>query len=305
MLQEYLFVSIFYEESTRTRISFELGNFTLGMGGSSTTNARQVSSVAKGETFPDTIRMLCGYRPDLIVLRHPDEGSATEAARISDRWGYHVPIINAGDGKGQHPTQALTDVFTIREKLGRLSNLHVAVVGDLLNGRTTHSLVFLLAKYPGIRFTFVSPPELRMKEGILTHLAEHKVPYMETDDISLALLDADVVYMTRVQWERVHRRTAGVHGTLMHIFGMPKRSLKKHRLMKQASKCALTYANANTMQEGAMIMHPLPRLSEIHPDVDTLRQAYYFQQAENGLAVRIALTLYVLKMEHLLTNIPA
>jgi aspartate carbamoyltransferase catalytic subunit len=300
MLADWSCIIFFYEESTRTRISFELAFKLLGMYCSSTTNARAMSSVAKGERLEDTMRILCGYQPHLIVLRHTDEGAARQAADISDRYGYGVPIINAGDGEGQHPTQALTDVFTIREQFGILQNLHVVVVGDLRYGRTTHSLVYLLAKYPGMRFTFVSPPELSMKAGILEHLDRHKVPWEETDDLSLPLLCADVVYLTRVQKERLNRRTPGAWGTCRHYASFVNRYLQMRRLERAGKKCALTYPSAMTMREGAIIMHPLPRLTEIADEVDALPQARYFMQAENGIPVRMALALDVLYMGHLL-----
>jgi aspartate carbamoyltransferase catalytic subunit len=274
-------INFFYAESTRTRISFNLAAKRLGMDVCETTNAEMFSSVAKGETLEDTIRVLCGYEPDVIVLRHKLEHAAQTAAHISDHFGYKTKIINGGDGPGQHPTQALTDVYTIKKILGHLDALHVVVVGDLLYGRTTHSLVFLLSKFKDVRFTFVSPAQLSMKKGIIDHLNEYHVPWAATDDLSGYVADADVVYMTRTQWERLP-------------------DVDRSELEALSAKCQLTLALAQVMKRDSIILHPLPRLTEIERTVDELPQAAYFEQAANGVLVRMALLLYVLEMENAL-----
>lgn len=190
--------TLFYEPSTRTRVSFEAAANNLGLRVVGTENAREFSSSAKGETLEDTIRVLCEYRPAAIVMRHHEEGAAERAAAVSS-----VPIINAGDGRGQHPTQALLDVYTIRRELGRLDGLHVVIGGDLANGRTARSLVYLLSKYKDVRFSFVAPESLEMSQDIKEHLAEHSLNFIETQDLDDVLADADVVYWTRVQKERL------------------------------------------------------------------------------------------------------
>lgn len=295
LLAGKILINFFYEESTRTRVSFNMAAQILGMKVIETTNAAIFSSAAKGESLSDTLRVLSGYRPDIIVLRHKDEGSAKRAAAICDARGTGVSLINAGDGTGQHPSQALIDLYTIYEKLGHLDNLHIVVVGDLLFGRTTHSLVYLLSLYPGVRFTFVSPPQLAMKSGILEHLDEHKVPWTATDDLSTVVGDADVVYMTRTQWERLFVGMQGLAGFLYSMSGSAYRFLKRRELRKYSAKCRLTDTLAQTMKPGAIILHPMPILDEIErPPVDTLQQAVYFDQSDNGIPVRIALLLHVL-----------
>jgi aspartate carbamoyltransferase catalytic subunit len=271
-------INFFYAESTRTRISFNLAAKRLGMDVCETTNAEMFSSVAKGETLEDTMRVLCGYEPDVIVLRHRLEHAAQTAADISNRFGYCTKIINGGDGPGQHPTQALTDVYTIKKLLGRLDTLQVVVVGDLLNGRTTHSLVFLLSRFANVQFTFVSPAQLSMKVGILEHLDEHGVSWTATDDLSDSISTADVVYMTRIQWEQLP-------------------DVNRDELQGLSAKCQLTLELARTMKRDSIILHPLPRLTEIERMVDELPQAAYFEQAASGVLVRMALLLYVLEME--------
>lgn len=258
--------SFFYEESTRTRISFETAAQNMGMRLVSTTNAGAFSSAKKGETLSDTIQTLMGYAPRVIVLRHNEEGSARTAAELVDACGKEVSIINAGDGQGQHPTQALLDLFTIQSELGRVEGITVAVGGDLLHGRTTHSLVYLLAKYPNIRFIFISPNELKMKEGIVEHLTQSGIPHRETEDKGV-IADADVVYWTRTQRERMDEELfARVNG-----------------------RYSITASDVAGMKRGAVILHPLPRLDEISRELDRDPRAKYFVQAENGLYVRMAL----------------
>src|SRR5256885_5401828 len=188
--------ALFYEPSTRTRLSFEAAMLRLGGQTMGTDNAREFSSTAKGETLEDTIRIVSGYA-DVIVLRHNEEGAARRAAAVST-----VPVVNAGDGPGQHPTQALLDLYTIREELGRIDGVRLAMVGDLANGRTVRSLTYLLSKFKDIKLWFVAPPQVAMRDDLKAHLDEHNVPYIETQDLDAVLPEVDVVYMTRIQKER-------------------------------------------------------------------------------------------------------
>ncbi len=262
-----IMATLFYEPSTRTRFSFETAMLRLGGRVISTENAREFSSVSKGETLEDTIRILNGYA-DVIVLRHSEVGAAARAAAVS-----RVPIINGGDGVGQHPTQALLDLYTIRKELGKLAGLEVAMVGDLAQGRTVHSLAYLLGKFRGIRMTFVAPPQLRMKEEILEHLREHGVAYREETDLAKVLGEADVVYQTRIQKERF--ADLADYQQLRSLYILDGESLK-------------------AMKPKSIIMHPLPRVDEIRMEVDDDPRAAYFRQAQNGLYVRMALLSIVL-----------
>lgn len=272
-----LMYSFFYEPSTRTRFSFETAARRLGMSVVSTENASQFSSKVKGESLEDTIRVLCGYGPDVIVLRHKADDSADRAARIADLYG--VPIVNAGAGKSQHPTQALLDIYTIANKFGSVDGRHVMIGGDLSNGRTTKSLAHLHAKFAGTSITFVSPPELRIGQDILDHLDEHGVQYSEVtsrDGFLAALPAADVVYWTRPQTERSDDPVV-------------------RRAMEQvAANYRIGNSELALMKPGAIIMHPLPRNDEIAKEVDDDLRAYYFKQAENGLYIRMALLSYIL-----------
>lgn len=252
--------SLFYEPSTRTRLSFETAAVKLGMAVVSTENAREFSSAAKGETIEDTVRVLDGYHYDAIVLRHHETGAAGRAAAVSE-----TPILNAGDGKGEHPTQALLDLYTIYRKFQRLDNLKVVIGGDLANGRTARSLALALAKYSGNSITFVSVPELQIGQDIKEALEKAGVVFQESSDVVAAVGDADVVYWTRLQ---------------------------KERLADNVSIADNFVIDANVlgaMPERAIIMHPLPRVDEITTDVDDDPRAEYFQQAANGLYVRMAL----------------
>jgi aspartate carbamoyltransferase catalytic subunit len=261
--------TLFYEPSTRTRFSFETAMHRLGGHVISTENAGEFSSAAKGETLEDTIRMLNGYA-DVIVIRHKEVGSAKRAAAAS-----RVPVINAGDGAGQHPTQALLDLYTIRKEIGAIDGLRIAMVGDLAQGRTVRSLTYLLSKFKNVTIYFVAPPLLKMKEDILEHLREHSVPYIEGTDLDKVLPEVDVVYQTRIQKERFGDRIAD-YEKCRGIYIIDQESL---RLMKPES----------------IIMHPLPRLEEIAMEVDQDSRAAYFRQAQNGLYVRMALLTMVLK----------
>jgi len=263
-----IMASLFYEPSTRTRFSFETAMHRLGGRVISTENAAEFSSVSKGETLEDTVRILNGYA-DVIVLRHYEVGAAARAARIS-----RVPVINAGDGMGQHPTQALLDLYTIKKEIGHLEGLRIAMVGDLAQGRTVRSLAYLLGKFEGVRMWFVAPNLLKMKEDILAHLRERGVEFEEESSLEKVLPQVDVVYQTRIQKERFGDRIAD-YENLRGLYVINQASL---RLMKP----------------DAIVMHPLPRVNEITPEVDADPRAAYFRQAENGLYVRMALLSLVL-----------
>lgn len=257
-LKGKILASLFYEPSTRTRLSFESAMLRLG-GNVITADGLQFSSMYKGETIEDTIMMASGYS-DIIAMRHPEQGSADKAAGAS-----LVPFINAGDGPGQHPTQALLDLYTIQKERGMVDGLHVAMVGDLLYGRTVHSLCYLLGLYKDIRLTFIAPAQLPMPEKVTSYLKEKGIAYTETAELS-AGLDADILYMTRVQKERFE-------------------NIDEYESLKL--KYVLT-ANQLT-GKNVTVMHPLPRVGEIAADVDALPTAAYFRQARNGVPVRMAL----------------
>jgi len=254
--------ALFYEPSTRTRLSFEAAMLRLGGTTMGTDNAREFSSAAKGETLEDTIRIVSGYA-DVIVIRHNEEGAARRAAAVSS-----VPIINAGDGPGQHPTQALLDLYTIRDELTRIDGVRVAMVGDLANGRTVRSLTYLLSKFKDIKVWFVAPPQVAMRDDLKTHLDEHHVPWVETQDLNAVLPEVDVVYMTRIQKERFADPEA--YDAVKGVYRMDREAVA-------------------LMRKYAILMHPLPRVDEIAPEVDDDPRAAYFRQARNGLHVRMAL----------------
>src|SRR5579859_4422137 len=195
-LNGQVMAALFYEPSTRTRLSFEAAMLRLGGRTIGTDNAREFSSASKGETLEDSMRIVSGCA-DVIVLRHNEEGAARRAAAVSS-----VPVINAGDGPGQHPTQALLDLYTIRDELGHIDGLRIAMVGDLANGRTVRSLTYLLSKFRDLRIAFVAPPQVAMRQDIKDHLDEHRVPWTETQDLDAVLPQVDVVYQTRIQKER-------------------------------------------------------------------------------------------------------
>ncbi|HVC22384.1 MAG TPA: aspartate carbamoyltransferase [Candidatus Dormibacteraeota bacterium] len=263
LLPGRILATLFYEPSTRTRLSFEAAMLRLGGQVISTENARDFSSAIKGETLEDTVRIVAGYS-DCIVLRHSEEGAAARAAEISP-----VPVINAGDGPGQHPTQALLDLFTIQVELGRLDDLHVVMVGDLSHGRTVHSLAYLLALYHGVRVTLVAPDRIRMSAGVVEHLLKHGVEVRETEDLLEAVADADVVYQTRIQVER---------------FSEPWEESEDNRRHFRITETVM-----DRLPQGAIVMHPLPRVGEIDPTIDQDPRAAYFRQARNGVSVRMAL----------------
>jgi len=252
--------SLFFEPSTRTRLSFEAAANRLGARVISVASAG-TSSAAKGESLADTVRTVDGY-VDTIVLRHPMKGSAELAARYARN-----PVINGGDGAGQHPTQALLDIYTIHKETGRLEDLTVTFVGDLKHGRTVHSLVYLAALY-GNRMRFVSPRGLEMPPDITAELRSQGADIQERQDMREALAQSDVVYMTRIQKER---------------FADPE-EYEKTRGSYRLDRAALDEA-----KDGVVIMHPLPRVDEIAEEIDEYEGAAYFRQAHNGLYVRMAL----------------
>jgi aspartate carbamoyltransferase catalytic subunit len=254
--------ALFYEPSTRTRLSFEAAMLRLGGQTMGTDNAREFSSAAKGETLEDTIQIVGGYA-DVIVLRHYEEGAAKRAAAISS-----IPVINAGDGPGQHPTQALLDLYTIRDELGKVDGIRVAMVGDLANGRTVRSLTYLLSKFRDIKVWFVAPPQVAMRPDLKAHLDEHHIPWVETEDLESVLPEVDVVYQTRIQKERF--TDLDTYNAIKGIYRIDNSSLA-------------------LMRKYAIVMHPLPRVDEIAPEVDADPRAAYFRQARNGLHIRMAL----------------
>ncbi len=266
LLRGRVLACLFYEPSTRTSASFIAAMERLGGSVIPITQGVQFSSVSKGETLHDTIRTLEQYS-DVIVLRHPETGSADIAAAAAS-----VPIINAGDGAGEHPTQALLDLFTIKEELGTLDGLHVAMVGDLRHGRTVHSLTQLLGRYD-VRFTFVSPEVLRLPLDYMNQIKDAGKDVRETYNVADVIGSADVLYVTRVQKERFS--DLAQYESLKDYYRITP------DLMAQA-------------KERAIIMHPLPRVNEIDVRIDTDPRAAYFRQVRNGMYIRMALLAAVL-----------
>ncbi|XP_044497924.1 aspartate carbamoyltransferase 1, chloroplastic [Mangifera indica] len=263
ILKGYLMATLFYEPSTRTRLSFESAMKRLGGEVLTTENAREFSSAAKGETLEDSIRTVEGYS-DIIVMRHFESGSAKRAAATAN-----IPIINAGDGPGQHPSQALLDVYTIEREIGKLDDIKVGLVGDLANGRTVRSLAYLLAKYQDVKIYFVSPEVVKMKDDIKEYLTSKGVEWEETSDLMEVASKCDVLYQTRIQRERFGERVD---------------------LYEEArGKYIIDRNILGVMRKHAVVMHPLPRLDEITVDVDADPRAAYFRQAKNGLYIRMAL----------------
>lgn len=253
--------NLFYEPSTRTRLSFGYAADNLGVRVQGTENAREFSSAAKGETLEDTIRVINEYGVDIIVLRHHETGSAVRAASVSE-----ASIINAGDGQGEHPTQALLDAYTIQHSQGRLDNLHIVMGGDLKHGRTARSLAKLLSQFPDNHISFVTVPELQMSDDIKAQLKEDGTTYHESVEMYDAFRKADAVYWTRLQKERL------VNPEVVPMSGFV------------IDKTAL-----EVLPSHSIIMHPLPRVGEIDPAIDTDPRAQYFKQAGNGLFIRMAL----------------
>ncbi|NWJ95129.1 MAG: aspartate carbamoyltransferase [Chloroflexi bacterium] len=276
ILRGKILANLFYEASTRTDASFSIAMKRLG-GEVHNIVGVQFSSVSKGETLPDTVRVLSGYA-DVIVLRHPEKGATRLAAQAIEseraKLGQTpVPIINAGDGVGEHPSQALLDVYTIQQKCNQIDGLTVALVGDLKHGRTVHSLARLLSMYNGVKLIFIAPPSLPMPEELVIELQARGVEMQVASTITEVAAAADVWYITRVQKERFE-------------------SIEAYKEVHD-SYC-VTAATVAAMKAEAIIMHPLPRVGEISPEVDELPQAVYFEQAANGMYVRMALLAGVL-----------
>ncbi len=267
LLDRHVVATLFYEPSTRTRLSFESAVVHLG-GKVISTSEVTFSSVVKGESLPDTVRVIERYS-DAIVLRHTHAGAAAEAAAYAS-----VPIFNAGDGPGEHPTQALLDLYTIREeKGGQIDGLRVGMVGDLKYGRTVHSLARLLCNYD-VGFTFVAPDALRMPLSVIRELNRYARRYQETEDLHDVIAESDVLYVTRIQKERLEQPELWDYVKDLYTVDPA--------LMAQA-------------KPDMTLMHPLPRLAEISPEVDGDPRAAYFRQVGNGLFVRMALLSEVLR----------
>ncbi len=269
LLQGKVAASLFFEPSTRTRLSFEtainrLGGRIVGFSDAGS------SSVSKGETLHDTIRMVSNY-VDLIVMRHPLEGSARYAAEVAD-----VPVINAGDGANQHPTQTLLDMYSILKTQGRLDNINIFMIGDLKYGRTVHSLLMALSVFENPIFNFIAPEELAMPEEYKLFLKEKGIRYFEHTEINENINHADIIYMTRVQKERFMDPIE--YEKVKNVYILRNSMLK------------------NT-KPNVRILHPLPRINEIHTDVDVNEKAYYFTQARNGVYVRQAIIAHILNLK--------
>ena len=259
--------SLFFEPSTRTRLSFTSAMMGLGgnvLGFSQAAN----SSIAKGETVADTIRMVDAYS-DIIVMRHPKEGAPIVASKVAT-----VPVINAGDGGHYHPTQTLTDLLTIKHKKGRFDNLTIGICGDLKYGRTVHSLISAMVRYPGTRFVLISPDELRLPDYVKDEFLYHYgVEFAETANLEAAIPSLDILYMTRIQAERF---------------------ASKEEYDRLKNSYILTKSKLYYAKPDLSIMHPLPRVNEIAVDVDEDERAHYFDQAEFGRYIRMALILMLL-----------
>ena len=262
--------TLFYEPSTRTRLSFEAAMLNLGgnvLGFSSASS----SSAAKGESVSDTIRMISCYA-DICAMRHPKEGAPMVASRVAS-----IPVINAGDGGHQHPTQTLTDLLTIRSLKGRLDNLVIGLCGDLKFGRTVHSLIKALARYEGISFVLISPEELRIPGYIREDVLDAQgVPYREVEYIEDVMPELDILYMTRVQRERFFNEEDYLRLKDFYILDKKKMTLAK---------------------DDMLVLHPLPRVNEISVEVDNDPRAAYFRQVQYGVYVRMALILTLLGIE--------
>ncbi len=267
LIKNKVVASCFFEPSTRTRLSFETAIQRIGGDVIGFDNDGNTSLAKKGETLSDSVQVISSY-VDAFVMRHPQEG----AARLASEFSNGVPVINAGDGANQHPTQTLLDLYTIAETQGRLDNLNVAFVGDLKYGRTVHSLTQALAKFNNIRFYFVAPDALAMPEYICEELDEAGIEYSLHTEMEAVIPELDILYMTRVQKERFDE------SEYAHI----------------KSAYILTAALLEGARENLKVLHPLPRVDEITTDVDKTPHAYYFQQAQNGVYARQALLALVL-----------
>lgn len=262
--------TLFYEPSTRTRLSFEAAMLNLG-GSVLGFSSADSSSAAKGESVADTIRVISCYA-DIAAMRHPKEGAPFRASRYSG-----IPVINAGDGGHQHPTQTLTDLMTIRRRKGRLGNLTIGLCGDLKFGRTVHSLIMALSRWDGIRFVLISPEELRVPKYIITETLEPQgIPYEEVRSLEGAMPALDILYMTRVQRERFFNEEDYIRLKDSYILTAEKMKIAKPDMA---------------------VLHPLPRVNEIALSVDGDPRAAYFEQAQNGVYVRMALIMTLLGLK--------
>lgn len=262
-LDDKIIAIMFYEPSTRTRLSFETAALKLGAKIITTENAGEFSSAAKGETIEDTVKVIAGYA-DAMVIRHKSDTSAEQAASVNK-----IPILNAGAGKGEHPTQALLDLYTIREKKGKIDGVKVAILGDLLYGRTIHSLIKLLSLYDNIEIYGLSKDAFALPEEYIDMLKSRNIEYKKCNSFDELPKDLDIIYHTRIQAERFEGD-----------FGKEEFIVDKKVL--------------DTFSSHTILLHPLPRVIEIATDVDDDPRACYFEQAHNGLYVRMALLLQVL-----------
>lgn len=266
--QNKIMASLFYEHSTRTRFSFESAIYRLGGKVLSTERANTFSSVAAGETLEDTIRVVGNYA-DVIVLRHNEIGGAARAAAVST-----VPVVNAGDGKGgQHPTQALLDLYTIYKGVKTIEGVKVALVGNLTDGRTVRSLAYLLGKFDRVKLYFIAPASFQIRQDILDYLTKHNVWYTLESDLKKVLPEVDVVYSTRIE---------------------PELLTQRGERLETISQYFIDDTLLRMLPSHALVMHPLPRLHEISPTVDSDPRAVYFQQTKNGVLIRMALLASVL-----------
>jgi aspartate carbamoyltransferase catalytic subunit len=266
LLKNDVMGSLFFEPSTRTRLSFETALTRLG-GGLIGFSEPSATSLAKGETLEDTIRMVDAY-VNVIVMRHPKEGSASKAAEVAN-----VPVINGGDGSQHHPTQAMIDLYTIRRQFGKVDGIHAAVVGDLKHGRAAASFVYGISKFNNVALSLVSPTSLRLRREVADHVSSKGIPMTETENLSDVIKDADVLYVTRVQRERFSDPTEyeRVKGTYV-----------------------LNLAAISGTKDKMIVLHPLPRVDELATEIDSTPHARYFEQAENGVPIRMALLALVL-----------
>ncbi len=262
--------TLFYEPSTRTRLSFEAAMLNLG-GSVLGFSSADSSSAAKGESVADTIRVISSYA-DICAMRHPKEGAPTVAAMHSG-----IPVINAGDGGHNHPTQTLTDLITIQTLKGRLDHLTIGMCGDLKFGRTVHSLINAMVRYPGVRFVLISPDELRIPDYLRQEvLVDGKIDFIETNELEKNMPDLDILYMTRVQRERF---------------------FNEEDYIRLKDSFILDAAKMHYAKEDMYVLHPLPRVNEISTEVDSDPRAVYFLQAKYGVYVRMALMITLLGLE--------
>lgn len=261
-LKGKIMATLFYEPSTRTRLSFESAMLRLGGNFISTENAAEFSSAIKGETLKDTIRIVNLYS-DLIVLRHPDNGASELASKYSK-----VPIINAGDGNGEHPTQALLDLYTIESRVDR-EDFKIAICGDLRDYRSSHSLSILLSLYNKVNIVYISPRSLQIPQTLLKYLKDKNVDFSQTENFVEGIKEVDIIYQTR----------------------LPKEYMKSNEYEKNKGKFTIDKKILLSIGKKTLIMHPLPRVDEISQEIDSDFRAIYFEQARNGLYIRMALLL--------------